>query len=252
MKAYKLTDRNMKTHNNTQWVLNEAKETSGKGYLCSPGWFHFYSHPLLAVLLNSLHANFNNPRLFEINAEGKIKKGNGLKFGCTKMTLVKELELPKVTLEQRVKFGILCALEVCNDDNFVKWAQNWLDGTDRSYDSANTAYYAAYYAANAAYDAAAYDAAAYYAANAAANAAYTAANAAAYAANAAANAAAATYYAEIAVYAADYAVKADYAADYADYAADAAADAAKAATINRAKNKKKQLDLIKIAKNTAK
>ena len=175
MKAYKLTDKNMQTYNNTQWVLNKAKETSGEGDLCGPGWLHFYSHPLLAVLLDSLHANFNNPRLFEINAEGKIKKGNGLKFGCTKMTLVKELELPKVTLEQRVKFGILCALEVCNDANFVKWAQNWLDGIDRSYANA--------YAANAAANAT--NAAAYNAASAAANAAVNAAYAAAYAVNAA-------------------------------------------------------------------
>ena len=190
MKAYKLTDKNMQTYNNTQWVLNEAKTTSGEGDLCGPGWLHFYSHPLLAVFLNPTHANFDSPRLFEIEAEGEIKNDYGLKLGCTKMTLVKELELPKVTLEQRIKFGILCALEVCKDKKFVAWAQNWLDGTDRS----NANAYAANAAANAAYaaNAAAYYAAnaAYYAANAAANAAAYAANAAAYAANAAAYAAA--------------------------------------------------------------
>ena len=153
MKAYKLTNQDMQTYNNTQWVLGEAKTTNGEGYLCGPGWLHFYSHPLLAVFLNPIHANFSNPRLFEIEAEGKIKKDRGLKFGCTRMTLVKELELPQVTSEQCVKFAIYCALEVCKDKKFVTWAKNWLNGTDRSYDSANAAYYAAnaaYYAANAA------------------------------------------------------------------------------------------------------
>ena len=135
MKAYKLTSKGMRTYNYTQWVLNEAKTTNGKGTLCGPGWLHFYSHPLLAVFLNRIHCNFDNPRLFEIKAEGKIKNDRGLKLGCTKMTLVKELELPKVTPEQRVKFGILCALEVFKNKEFAKWAQNWLDGTDRTENS---------------------------------------------------------------------------------------------------------------------
>jgi hypothetical protein len=198
MKCYKLTNEYMCTKNNTQWVLNEWQGPSypnATENLCSKAWLHGYLDPVLAVLLNPIHARFDNPRLFEAEAEGEIKYDGQLKFGCQKMRLVKELALPKITSEQRVKFGILCALEVYKDVNFVKWAKNWLNNKDRSAESAseasNTAY-AAYYAAYAAY--AAYNAynAAYYAAY---NAAYNAANAASYAATDAANAASyAAYY----------------------------------------------------------
>jgi hypothetical protein len=186
-KAYKLTDANMQTRNNTQWVLQEFKETSGKGNLCGPGWLHYYSDAKLAAFLNPIHANFAAPRLFEIEVAGDIESDRGIKYGCTKMRLVQELQFVKPTVEQCIKFGILCALEVCKEASFVKWANNWLNGTDRSRKSARAAAaWAADYAAYWAADYAAYWAAwaAYYAARAAAWDA-GAADAAAWAADAA-------------------------------------------------------------------
>jgi len=47
----------MQTHGGFQWELGQWYETSGEGDLCSPGWLHFYTNPLLAVLLNSVHTN---------------------------------------------------------------------------------------------------------------------------------------------------------------------------------------------------
>ena len=152
-KAYKLTDANMQTRNNTQWVLQEFKETSGKGNLCGPGWLHYYSDPLLAAFLNPIHANFAAPRLFEIEVAESIKSDRGLKYGCTKMRLVQELQFVAPTTEQCIKFAIYCALEVCKDEKFVQWATNWLNGTDRSIESARAAAYAAYAAWDAAWDA---------------------------------------------------------------------------------------------------
>jgi hypothetical protein len=215
--GYKLTDQNMRTHKGYQWELQQWKETNGEGELCSPGWLHYYSDPLLAAFLNPIHAKFAAPRLFQVEVAGKVKEDHGLKLGCTRMRLVKELEMPAVTTEQRIKFGILCALEVCKDPQFVAWAANWLDGTDRSADAA---------AARAATWAAA-------AADAAARAATWAADAAADAAGAAdaAWAAAAAARAAWAAAAAD-------AARAAARAADAAVDAAGI----------KDIDLIAIAK----
>jgi hypothetical protein len=204
----------MKTYNGYQWELHEWKETDGEGDLCSPGWLHYYSDPLLAAFLNPIHAKFAAPRLFQVEVAGKVKEDHGLKLGCTRMRLVKELEMPAVTTEQRIKFGILCALEVCKDPQFVAWAANWLDGTDRSKEATAAAADAAWAAADAA------DAAA---AAAAADAA-AAARAAARAADAAADAAGA---ADAAWAAADA------------YAAWAAADAAAGI---------KDIDLIAIAK----
>ena len=140
MKKYKLTDQNMRTYQGFQWKLGVKRTTSGYGELCGPGYLHYYHHPLLAVLLNDIHAAIDNPRLFEIEAEGSHLNDNNLKGGCTEMTLIKEIELPTVTNEQRIAFGILCAKEVFRYHNHTSkwntWADKWLSGEDRSKDSA--------------------------------------------------------------------------------------------------------------------
>ena len=38
------------------------------------GWLHCYSDPLLAVLLNPIHGNYDNPRLFEAEIEGSAQE----------------------------------------------------------------------------------------------------------------------------------------------------------------------------------
>jgi hypothetical protein len=72
----------------------------------------------------------------------------GLKGGCTEMVIMKELPLPEITLTQRIAFGILCSLEVYNEESYVKWAKDWLSGEDRT--SASDAASAAASAARAA------------------------------------------------------------------------------------------------------
>lgn len=59
MKAYKLTDENHQTRNETQWGENITHYTNGEGELCGPGWLHYYNDPLLAVLLNPVHAGLS-------------------------------------------------------------------------------------------------------------------------------------------------------------------------------------------------
>ena len=162
MKKYKLTDQDMRTHNGFQWELGKEVITDGDSKkLCTKHWLHYYHHPLLAVLLNPIHANIDNPRLFEAKALGKHLDDKGLKGGCTKMTLVKEIELPEITLNQKTAFGILCSLEVYKEKGFVKWANNWLSGVDRTAAAAAAFAVDAYAAAAAAYAADAYAAAAY-------------------------------------------------------------------------------------------
>jgi hypothetical protein len=197
MKCYKLTDKDMCTCNNTQWVLGEWKKPSyldATANLCSGAWLHGYIDPVLAVLFNPIHANFKNSRLFEAEAEGEIKYDGQLKFGCQRMRLIKEVALPEITSEQCVKFAIFCALEIYQDSDFVTWANNWLNGSDRSAESANAASEAAYAASDAAYAAWAANAASYAAdaAWAASKAAYYAANISYYAAYVASAASAAT------------------------------------------------------------
>jgi len=109
MKAWKLTTQDNTTHNGFRWEVGRAAMSLGTGELCGPGWLHFYQHPLLAVLLNPIHANIQTPKLWEAVAEGEFKYDRGLKAGCTKLTLIREVPLPVVTTKQRVAFAKGCA-----------------------------------------------------------------------------------------------------------------------------------------------
>jgi len=152
MKVYKLTDEKMQTYKGFQWELNKTYTTSGEGELCGPGFLHSYEHPLLAVLHNLLHADFDldTARLFEAEASGTILKDNQLKMGSSQLTLTKEIPIPNITLEQRIKYGILCVREVCSDRDWNIWADKWLSGQDRSRSAAEAAAWSAAEAAEAA------------------------------------------------------------------------------------------------------
>jgi hypothetical protein len=178
----KLVTQELKAYNGFRWELGkkEVIETTG-GELCSGDFFHYYDHPLLAILLNPIHGSIKNPRLFLVETAGESLSDYGLKSGSKELTLVEEIELADITLNQKIAFGILCALEVYKDPKFVLWANNWLSGIDRSMAAA---YYAAVAAAYAAANA-------WSAARAAANAADAAYAAAARSAAAAARSAAA-------------------------------------------------------------
>jgi len=141
--CYKLTNRNLYTYGGFLWQVDRWHETDGEGDLCGPGWLHAYSDPILAVMMNPIHADFPNPRLFEARGAGRKLDDYGLKCGYTRIRLVKELDVPEVNVIQRVAFGILCALEVCEDSRFRAWDHAWLDGSDRSAESARVAKIAA-------------------------------------------------------------------------------------------------------------
>lgn len=195
MLKYKLTDENMQTYGDTQWQVGVPQQVSGSGKLCGPNCLHVYDDPLLAVFLNPIHANFKNPRLFECECEGDFLEGNGLKTGVTNgsVTLTKEIPLPEVSLNQIVAFGILCSLETYSEPAYMRWAENWLNGTNRTAEAARAAR-----AAEAAWAAEAAEAAeAAWAAWAAARAAWAAARAAGAAARAAEAAARAAWAANI-------------------------------------------------------
>jgi len=136
----------MQTYEGFQWKIGKIVRTSGKGELCSHGWLYCYDSPVLAVLLNPIHADIENPRLFKCKCGGKTKNDNGLKRGYSEMTLISEVDLPEITTDQKIKFAILCALEVYKEPIFKKWTESWLSGKDRT---ARAAQWAAEWAARA-------------------------------------------------------------------------------------------------------
>ena len=161
MIRYKLTDENGKTQNNTTWGDGKEYRTKGGGDLCTDKWLHCYSHPLLAVLLNPIHADFKNPKMCKVECSGK-EKTDGLKWGYTRMKFVRWIDVPIISENQKIAFGILCAKQIYKNKDWNKWANNWLKNKDRTVIAANLA--ATYATAIAATYAAAYAICAAYAA----------------------------------------------------------------------------------------
>lgn len=157
MKVYKLTDQNFKTYNDTLWGEGVTHESSGLGSMCAVGWLHYYHDPYLAVLLNTIHASIKEPVLWESEAEGKHQDDRGLKGACTKLTTIRQIPLPEISLEERVAFAIRCAKLTNQQENWVKWADEWISGKNRQIDilqsmkDTNAFNHAAYLAINAEY-----------------------------------------------------------------------------------------------------
>lgn len=148
-KLYKLTDKDGRTQGKTQWGPGVSHSGTGEGELCGPGWIHAYEHPLIAVLMNPAHAGFDpdSMRLWEAEGEVGLREGQ-LKCGCKTLTTVREIPVPKITAEMRVRFAILCAKEVCRNAAWNKWADGRLSGEDRSEASSWAAAAAAAWAAS--------------------------------------------------------------------------------------------------------
>ncbi len=161
MNLYKLTTSNHTTYGGMKWGPRVTHRATGakKGGLCTSGFIHAYTDPNLAVLFNPIHGNFQNPVLWE--GVGKIYEDDHLKVGCRQFTTVKEIKLPKFTTNQKTAFAIYCAQEVYGDEEFKRWAGDWLCGKDRSARAAGAARAAARAAAWAAWAAGAAEAAAW-------------------------------------------------------------------------------------------
>lgn len=137
-KLYKLTNKNGKTRKNTQWAPGVIHTATGDGGLCTNGVIHAYIHPLVAVFMNPVHAKFREPRIWESMGEVTHKKGH-TKCGCKSLAVIKELHLPEITTEQRIEIAIRCAMTVCTNRKWKRWAKGWLSGKDRSGAAADAA-----------------------------------------------------------------------------------------------------------------
>ena len=113
MKCYKITDKNDQTFGGCQWGENVTHTADGQGDLCSEHWIHFYTDRFLAVIFNPIHGGYDpkTMHLWECEAEIDIDD-HGLKFGTKKLTTIRRIPVPEISIETRIRFGIYCALEV--------------------------------------------------------------------------------------------------------------------------------------------
>ena len=138
---YKLTDRNGVTGAEwgtpLQWAAGVTHEAEDyRGILCRKGIIHAYESPLVAILMNPVHANYNPARLWLCETDAEVVRNDQLKCGVRRLTCVEELPLPEIKTAARVRAAILCAWEVCEDQGWRAWATKWLSGEDRSAESA--------------------------------------------------------------------------------------------------------------------
>ena len=117
MKLYKLTEQDGTTRGNTQWEvgISYTLEKCKQPEMCSGDVLHAYRNINLAFLLNPIHADIYNPRLFEV--EGIICVEDYGKVGCFSLDVTKELEIPawiNSSYEKKVQvmFAIRCAESV--------------------------------------------------------------------------------------------------------------------------------------------
>src|SRR5271169_3834626 len=111
-KIYKLTTQENTTHNDTKWIPGVWQTpVSGTGDLCTEGWYHAYNDSLIAILMNPIHADIKNPKLWLAEGSGEYKNDNGLKCGYSQMRIVKEIKIPEISITQKICFAILCTIE---------------------------------------------------------------------------------------------------------------------------------------------
>ena len=107
----------------TLYKITDANGNIDEG----PGRTRWYNDPLLAVMLNPICDNYNLDTAKIWSCEWTISGEAGRRNNKT----LKEIELPRVTLNQRIAFGVICALQVYQEPEFSKWAENWLSGKER-------------------------------------------------------------------------------------------------------------------------
>jgi hypothetical protein len=124
---YKITNENGQTKNYTQWGQNIEHRANGQLAKID---LNAFTDPLLAVLLSPIYCNFKRPQLWE--AEGDIEKENALHVECTRLKTIRQIELPQITAEQRIRFAILLIKEVYINIEWNNWADKWLRGENQN------------------------------------------------------------------------------------------------------------------------
>lgn len=113
---YKFTNDDLTTYGNTKWVLGEWHETLGDiDKLCNSAWLHAYEDPYVATLIYPKHVNYSSKRFFKAEGDGKFLSNQDGKCGVTKLRLVEEIPLPKITMKQKVNIVCCCALEIVKE-----------------------------------------------------------------------------------------------------------------------------------------
>lgn len=137
MSYYMLTDQTGLDRYGVSWNTGKSLTVSGVGDKGSTNWLWYYNDPFLALILNQARTCVNNPRLWQCTIGGTTVDDRGIGGVCTQMTIIKEITVPTITLQQRALFGLNCVKQAYTESSWTTWANKWISGQDITYTSSN-------------------------------------------------------------------------------------------------------------------
>lgn len=130
---YKLTNEHDCSFSATQWgnyITHTAPGQKEGKVLCSNCWLHAYTHPVIAILLNPIHANFYKPNLWLCGGKAKIVDLDG-KVGCIELTTQKKMIPPVISDITTLCWGMACLSKVYEEVYYQQWCGNWIGSIER-------------------------------------------------------------------------------------------------------------------------
>jgi hypothetical protein len=89
--------------------------------------------PLVAIMLNPWHAQLGETKMLEL----EFTTGTSIKENPAIKLNVREVGVPEVTTDQKIIFALMVITEVYRHESFTAWARSWINGSDRSAESAS-------------------------------------------------------------------------------------------------------------------
>ncbi len=100
--VYKLTSADGRSNDDRRWGPGATYTAAGDEDPDDPGWIPAYTHALLAVLLNPVHADYHSPCLWLAEAVIRVEHC-GLGVGCTSLTTLERMPLPLARAESMAR-----------------------------------------------------------------------------------------------------------------------------------------------------
>jgi hypothetical protein len=130
--CWKLTRANGTTRRSTLWRPGEANPDGvrrGLGALCTRAWYHAYDGPLLALVMNSAHADIapSDLKLWRAEWRGARRDDRGLKFGASQLRVVDTVEAPDLPPAFCVAVGAAVDALLCpgagswSEERYARW-----------------------------------------------------------------------------------------------------------------------------------
>lgn len=127
---YFVTDETGKDWLGRQWTEETSFTEENPNY-----YFSCYQSPLVALFLSPAFDAYKNPQLW-LAEPYEEQKDYDFRHISAGLKVLRKISVPEITAEQRIVFGIVCALNVISNKVFVDWGLAWLKNEDRSVERA--------------------------------------------------------------------------------------------------------------------